>query len=105
MVGRPGAGDLAQDRELADVIGVVVGHDPHLAQDGVPPVVRKRRLEVGRGVEDDLAQGPAVGERGRDGRRELLSGWPVPMVRANSRTATVARRAPASGCIRGCPTA
>jgi len=34
--GRPGAHDLAEDREFADVVGVVVGHEADLAQDRGP---------------------------------------------------------------------
>src|SRR6476660_4687752 len=35
-VGRPGPHDLAEDRELADVIGVVGARHPDLAEDGMP---------------------------------------------------------------------
>ena len=39
-------GDLAQDAQFADVVGIVVGHDQDLPQDGVLVVARDRAEEV-----------------------------------------------------------
>jgi hypothetical protein len=37
--GRPDPHDLTEDRELANVVGVVVADQVHLAEDGVPGVL------------------------------------------------------------------
>src|ERR671916_616269 len=43
---RPGLHPLAQDRELADMIGIVVGHRQNLAQDRLALAVRDCRMKV-----------------------------------------------------------
>ena len=42
----PGVGDLTQDAQFADVVGIVVGHDQHLPQHGVLVVAWDRAEEV-----------------------------------------------------------
>lgn len=56
----PRIGDLAQDRELANVVGIVVGHYLHLPQDDMLVVARNRAGEVG----------PVIG-RDTDDRRQV----------------------------------
>ena len=53
MTGPPRTHDLANDRELADVIRVVVADNPHLAQERVARRVGQDRIEVSGGVADD----------------------------------------------------
>ena len=52
-VGRPGAHDVAEEAELADVIRVVIAHDPNLPEDRVSWRVGDNRDQVGSGGLDD----------------------------------------------------
>src|SRR5450759_3034351 len=70
--GRPGPHDLTEDRELADVVGVVVAHQAHLTEDGVPRGVRDRCEQVGGGIGHELVERRAVGPETLDRQRELL---------------------------------
>src|SRR5262249_1165758 len=60
MVGRPGAHYLAHDRELADLLGVMVGHQQDRAQDRLAAAGRDGALQVGPGVLDDPCQVRAI---------------------------------------------
>jgi len=70
--GRPGAHDLTEDRELADVVGVVIADYAHFAQDGVARGIRNRRQQVGHGIRHKLVECGAVGPETLDGQRELV---------------------------------
>jgi formyl-CoA transferase len=62
---RPGAHDLAEDRELADVVGVVLGDDQELADVGVLGRIGQRRAQRHAGIARDLLERGAVApERG-----------------------------------------
>ena len=54
--GRPGPHDLTEDRELADVVGVVVADQAHLAEDRVPRRVRDRTKQVRGGIGNELME-------------------------------------------------
>jgi hypothetical protein len=49
----PRLADLAQDPEFANVVGIVVGHNQDLPQDGVLIVARDRAEEVGSVIGHD----------------------------------------------------
>src|SRR5215204_5258369 len=49
----PGLGDLTQDAQFADVVGIVVGHDQHLPQHGVLVVAWDRAEEVRPVIDHD----------------------------------------------------
>ncbi len=68
----PGAHDLAQDRELADVIGVMVADESHFSDDRVPGRVRDRGQQVRGGVGHQVAKGLSVCPETLDSQRELL---------------------------------
>ena len=83
---RPCPHHLAQDRELADVVSVVVGDDPDLAQERVPRAARDDREQVATlvghhrpdrgaiGKEARHARIPGGAGRGRGGVRPVLIG-------------------------------
>ena len=53
----PGAHDLPEDGEFADVVGVVVGDNQDFAEDVVIRGMGDRRVKIGLGIGDDTAQG------------------------------------------------
>ncbi len=53
MAGRPRPHDLAHDRELSDVVGVVVGVDTDLAQERVAGRAGDHREEVALRIHDE----------------------------------------------------
>ncbi len=80
---RPGAHDLAEDRELAGVVGGVVCGDPNLACQRVAAGVGDRREEVDGRIGHHRSEGQPIGLEGGDALAELLRGggriglWPV----------------------------
>src|SRR5664280_2930302 len=70
--GRPGPHDLTEDRELADVVGVVVADQAYLTEDGVPRGVRDRCQQVGGEIGHELVERRAVGPETLNRQRELL---------------------------------
>jgi hypothetical protein len=79
----PRVGDLAQDAQLANVVGIVVGHDQDLPQDGVLVVARDRAEEVGPVIGHDANDRLQVALECRDAlvlhllRRPRVQGRPI----------------------------
>ena len=63
LAGGLGAQQAAQQQQLSQVIGVVVGYQQGLAQDGLPLTMGDGGEEVGGGVGDQLLQGCEVGAK------------------------------------------
>ena len=71
-VGRPGPHHLAEDRELAEMVGIVVADEAQLAQERVSGGARDHRQQVRGRIGHEIVQRRPVGTEPLDRARELL---------------------------------
>ena len=63
----PGFHHLPEDGKLADVVGIVVGHQQHLTEDGVVWGMRNGAKEISVGILHQLLNGLQIGLKFGDG--------------------------------------